>query len=72
MFITKEILRKYNACEPGIKIFEELYPNGTEIKTLISENKVPISILHRGYEKLPVLKEAIDGHNSCFGDLPPE
>ena len=25
-----------------------------------------------GYEKLPVLKEAIDGHNSCFGALPPE
>lgn len=59
MFITKEILQKYNACEPGIKIFEELYPNGTEIKTLISENKVPISILHWGYEKLPVTEDEI-------------
>ena len=59
MFITKEILRKYNACETGIKIFEELYPNGTEIKTLISENKVPISILHWGYEKLPVTEDEI-------------
>ncbi len=54
MFVTKEILEKYNACESGKKLFDRLYPNGVEINTLLDNRHIPLEVLHWGAEFLPV------------------
>ena len=57
MFITNEILERYNACESGKKIFNRLYPNGVEIIDLLDNRHIPDEILHWGAEYLPVSAE---------------
>ena len=59
MFITNEILERYNACESGKKIFNRLYPNGVEIIDLLDNRHIPDEILHWGAEYLPVSAEEL-------------
>lgn len=54
MFVNLEVLEQHNACKSGIKAFEEFYPNGVEIKTLLNDNKLQNSIIHWGFINLPV------------------
>ena len=60
MFITNEILERYNACESGKKIFNRLYPNGVEIIDLLDNRHIPDEILHWGAEYLPVSAEELE------------
>ena len=60
MFLTSEVLKKYHASIEGIDKFQELYPNGAEISTIIEDERVPSNILHWGYEHLPVSQEEIN------------
>lgn len=57
MFITVDLLKKYSACETGIRFVERLYPNGVEILDLLKNKHVPPEILHWGAQFLPVSPE---------------
>ena len=57
MFITNEILEKYNACESGKRLFNRLYPEGVEILKLLDNKHIPVEVLHWGAEYLPISKE---------------
>ena len=39
MIITGKILREFDACEPGIKEFEEKYPSGYDISALWTKDR---------------------------------
>ena len=53
MFVTKEILEKYNACGMGFKWFERHFPNGAELIDVINHPKIDTHTLHWGYTNLP-------------------
>ena len=53
MYLTKEILQKFNACSAGIKWFERHFPNGAELIDVINHPKVDKHTLHWGYTNLP-------------------
>lgn len=60
MFLTKEILEHYNACDTGLKWFERAFPEGAETVDVIQKlgGSLHISpkmeeILHWGYKMLP-------------------
>ena len=48
MFITTDILKKYNACKAGIAWFERTFPNGAELIDVIQHPKVSAETLHWG------------------------
>jgi hypothetical protein len=57
MFLTKEILEKYNACGMGLKWFQRHYPNGGELIDVIQNPKIDRHTLHWGYANLPTTDE---------------
>ena len=59
VFITVELLRKYNACEEGIRYIERFYPNGAEIIDIIRDKHIPKEILHWGRRHLTVSLEEL-------------
>ena len=52
MFITADLLRKYGACEQGIKYIERFYPNGAEMIDVIRDRHISKDFLHWGREYL--------------------
>lgn len=57
MFVTKEILEKYNACQSGTKWFERHFPDGGELIDVIKHPKVDRETLHWGFTTLPTTEE---------------
>ncbi len=49
MYLTREILDKYNACETGVNWFNENYPNGAELIDIINNPKTKKEFLHWGF-----------------------
>lgn len=49
MYLTKEILDKYNACQIGIDWFNEHYPDGAELIDIINNPKTKKEFLHWGF-----------------------
>ena len=60
MFLTDEILEKYNACGIGRKLFNKLYPNGVEIMDLLDNKHIPKEMLWWGETWLPVSDEELN------------
>lgn len=52
MFITADILRKYNACPQGIRYIERFYPNGAQMIDIIRDRHIDKEFLHWGREHL--------------------
>lgn len=52
MFVTKEILLKYDACGVGLKWFERHFPDGAELIDVINHPKIDRHSLHWGYTNL--------------------
>ena len=57
MLITAELLRKYNACEQGIKYIERFYPDGAEMIDIIRDRHINKEFLHWGKEHLTTNEE---------------
>lgn len=57
MFLTANIVREKGACEAGIKWMERYFPEGGELKDVISHEKCPDLFLHWGYNYLPADEE---------------
>ena len=62
MFITTEMLRKYKACAQGIKLIEELYPDGAEMMTIILDQRIPKEVLHWGRRNFGHTQEELDAY----------
>lgn len=60
LYITKELLEQYKACEQGIKFMDRFYPDGADCITLLNDKHVPIDFLHWGYKVLPVETEDME------------
>jgi hypothetical protein len=67
MFITYDLLEKYNACESGKRFFQRFYPNGVEVLELLENKHVPKEFLFWGEENLPVSKEELEKFNEVCG-----
>lgn len=57
MFITLEVLQKYNACKSGIEWMKKHYPDGVDLIELSYNPEVTTDILHWGFENLPTTEE---------------
>lgn len=57
MFLTLEILERYDACEPGKKWFSRYFPNGGELVDVMSHKYAAPDFLHWGYTNLPTSNE---------------
>lgn len=57
MFITAEILKKYKACDQGVRYVERFYPNGVEMIDIIRDRHINKEFLHWGREHLIVTEE---------------
>ena len=57
MFITAEILKKYNACDQGLRYVSRFYPKGAEIIELIRDRHINKDFLHWGREHLTLTEE---------------
>lgn len=57
MFLTKEILEKYYACEDGIKFFEKHFPDGAELSDVIQMRFIPVEFLYWGFRYLDTTPE---------------
>lgn len=57
MFLTLEILDKYNACDKGKEWFAHFFPNGGELKEVLSHRFITPEILHWGYTHLTTTAE---------------
>lgn len=60
MFLSNEILKKYNACELGLKWFDRHYPDGVELMDFLDNARVFVGpdskileLLYWGYRILP-------------------
>ena len=60
MFITQEVLEKYEACEFGRKLIARLYPDGVEIMELLDNKRIPMEVFHWGKKMLPTTLEEIE------------
>ena len=67
MFVTYDLLEKYNACESAKRFFQRFYPNGVEILELLANKDVPKEILFWGEENLSVSKEELEKFNEVCG-----
>lgn len=66
MFITAELLRKYNACEQGIRYIERFYPNGAEMIDIIQDEHISKEFLHWGRKHLTNGPEELEAYcKSC-------
>lgn len=59
MFITVELLKKYKACDNGIKYIDRFYPNGVEMIDVIRDRHIPKEMLHWGREFLTHSEEEL-------------
>ena len=59
MFLTVDILKARKACRKGIQFFERAYPNGAELKDVITNPNTPREMLHWGYIYLDATPEEI-------------
>lgn len=57
MFITKEILEQYNACEKGKAWFERRFPEGGELIDVMNQKFIIPEFLHWGYRHLNYTRE---------------
>ena len=57
MFLTADIVREKGACDAGIKWMERYFPEGGELKDVISHERCPELFLHWGYNYLPANEE---------------
>ena len=57
MYITKDKLERYGACDQGLKWFERTFPNGAEIIDIINHKYADKSFLHWGFATLPTTDE---------------
>ena len=57
MFLTHEVLMKYNPCKEGIDWFDRHYPNGAELIDVIRTRHVPAQFLHWGRLNLTTNQE---------------
>jgi hypothetical protein len=57
MFLTLETLEQYNACEKGKEWFAHFFPNGGELKEVLSHRFITPEILHWGYTHLTTSSE---------------
>lgn len=57
MFLTKELLEKYEACKPGQKWFNRYFPEGGELIDVIQHKYVSPEILHWGFTHLTTTAE---------------
>lgn len=57
MFLTINDLARLEACEEGIKWFQRWFPNGGELKDVITHKYVSPEMLHWGYTHLTTTKE---------------
>ena len=60
MFLSNEILKKYNACELGLEWFDRHYPNGVELmdfldsaQAFVGPDSKILELLYWGYLLLP-------------------
>ena len=73
-YLAVEVRTHHHAFEPHA-VYPVSYTHlltGIIVNDEILKQIKKTGIKRIGYEKLPVLKEAIDGNNSCFGALPQE
>lgn len=57
MFLTKEVLEKYYACNEGLEFFQKYFPNGAELKDVITMRHIPKDFLYWGYMYLDTTNE---------------
>lgn len=57
MKLTSEILKKYGACEQGIRYIERFYPDGAELIDIIRDRHISKDFLHWGKEHLTTTEE---------------
>ena len=57
MFLTLEILERYNACEKGKEWFTHFFPNGGELMDVIQHRFVHPETLHWGFANLITTQE---------------
>ena len=57
MFLTLEILERYNACEKGKEWFTHFFPNGGELMDVIQHRFVQPETLHWGFTNLTTTQE---------------
>lgn len=57
MFLTSEILNKYNACQEGKDWFARHFPNGAELIDVIRTRHAPAPFLHWGKLHLPTSED---------------
>lgn len=60
MLITAELLRKYGACDQGIRYIERFYPNGAEMIDIIRDKHIPKEMLHWGRTKFTHSSEELE------------
>lgn len=60
MFITVDILQKYQACEQGIRYIQRFYPNGAEMIDIIRDRHISKEFLHWGREHLTHSPEELE------------
>lgn len=62
MFVTAELLRKYKACDQGIRYIERFYPEGAEMVDIIRDRHVSKEFLHWGREYLTHTPEELEAY----------
>lgn len=66
MFITFELLKKFGACEEGLKYIQSFYPNGAEMIDIIQDSHISKEMLHWGKKTLTYTPEELEAYNkSC-------
>lgn len=66
MYLTKQILDKYNACGPGVDWFERRFPNGAELIDIIKAPHIPASFLHWGRLHLTTNEDERRAYNEAL------
>lgn len=69
MFLTHDILVKYEACPEGIAFFDRHYPNGVELSEIIQMKHIPHSFLHWGCLNLTTTEEERALYDKVLGNI---
>lgn len=69
MFLTHEILEKYEACAEGIEFFDRHFPNGAELSEVVQMRHIPHSFLHWGWLYLTTTEEERALYNKILGNV---
>lgn len=69
MFLTREILEKYEACAEGIEFFDRHFPNGAESSEIMQMRHIPHSFLHWGWLHLTTTEEERALYNKILGNV---